>query len=405
VPRVDRPRDLKQEIEENHPMPKIGPNLVNAHVTLEPTPKLDISKEKLTSGEKAAAQHDKEIEAHVEPFSADGSVVKIDSTRKMLAALGLTDKLDKLLDGPALTVVFSADQAEARPTPPAKDASVVEKLKFFLKLGAHIKKGAQLDHTEISRINEGIRADGSDTGIFDKATGKVNAQRFVDVWTEFAGTKGYMTEADMGKLVQGKFPNGLEFGLLFALAGVTMKDGTKALPLDRALAFYDGSLFHDLADARASGKLYKPTGVLVHDGPRQVAATLSKLALEKGGNTAGAAAMAMSGGKLAMTLPIDEAASLAEQQSTKSLASTFEAAIATSGHTAAANIVGATYTTIDSTVEAGAKLAATAYAGAAMLMCPFLPGATKDAKAPPVLNAAQQGAAASAWLKDQQHPV
>ncbi|HEY4220081.1 MAG TPA: caleosin family protein [Myxococcota bacterium] len=302
---------------------------------------------KPTQGEIEAKSYERPIDAHIAFFMdmMQPGVVNSGSTKKGLDALGLKG-VNLTIGGPALTAVFSIKQD-------LKDADGV-------KTGNGIIHALKADHVEIARIKEGIRADGSDTGIYNKDTGGINVDKFVEVWKQFAGDKNYLDEGDKTRLVKGKFPNGLEFGLLFEVASVITKDGTRAVPLDRALAFYDGSLFRDLANARAAGTLYKPTGVLVHDGVKQVAKSLSSQALQMGGVAAGEAAKAIHGGSLA--LEIDERASLELQQTDKNLISTFTSAF------------GAT--------KAGTAIA-TLYAGAAKLMCPALPGALQAKAQPP----------------------
>jgi hypothetical protein len=183
----------------------------------------------------------------------------------------------------------------------------------------------------MDRIQEGVRADGSDTGVFNKADGSLNLDNLKAFIARAAGDKGYITDKDLSKLLN-KQPAGeqkglgpvaaLEWNLLMELAGQITTRGERVLTTDHIVAFYDGSLFKDLAAAREAGTLYKPTGAVSHDGLRKVAKGLSSQALQLGGVDAGEGAKA----NKAASFTIDDAASLEYQQKTKTLGSTLAGA-------------------------------------------------------------------------------
>lgn len=243
--------------------------------------------------------------AFFETLNKDGSgtgSVSMKGTREGLKALGISG-LSIPFGGFALTAPFSIRQ----------------------------NKSLFADNVHMDRIQEGVRADGSDTGVFNKADGSLNLDNFKKFWTRVAGDKGYITDKDVSKLVN-KAPAGqekglgpvaaLEWNLLMELAGQITTKGERVLTLDHITAFYDGSLFKDLAAAREAGTLYKPTGAVSHDGLRKVAKGLSSQALQLGGVEAGEAAKA----NKAATFTIDDAASLEYQQKTKTLGSTLAGA-------------------------------------------------------------------------------
>ncbi len=187
------------------------------------------------------------------------------------------------------------------------------------------------DAVHMDRIQEGVRADGTDTGVYNKADGSLNLDNLKKFITSAAGDKGFITDKDIGKFIN-KQPAGqpkglgpvaaLEWNLLMELAGQITTKGERVLTVDHVVAFYDGSLFKDLAAAREAGTLYKPTGAVSHDGLRKVAKGLSSQALQMGGVEAGEAAKA----NKAATFTIDDAASLEYQQKTKTLGSTLAGA-------------------------------------------------------------------------------
>lgn len=243
--------------------------------------------------------------AFFETLNKDGSgtgSVSMKGTREGLKALGISG-ISIPFGGFALTAPFSIRQ----------------------------NKSLFADNVHMDRIQEGVRADGTDTGVFNKADGSLNLDNFKKFWTSVAGDKGYVTDKDVSKLVN-KAPAGekkglgpvaaLEWNLLMELAGQITTKGERVLTLDHITAFYDGSLFKDLAAAREAGTLYKPTGAVSHDGLRKVAKGLSSQALQMGGVEAGEAAKA----NKAATFTIDDAASLEYQQKTKTLGSTLAGA-------------------------------------------------------------------------------
>ncbi len=142
------------------------------------------------------------------------------------------------------------------------------------------------------------------------------------MWKDFAGDKGYLNDGDVVALVENKVVNALEFGLLMELAGQITTEGERVLTPETMISFYDGSLFDDLAKARADGVLLVPTGVQQHDGTKEIAKSLASMALQNGGAAAGEGAKSLYGAK--MTIDVD--ASLKYQQKDKSLGPTLKLA-------------------------------------------------------------------------------
>ena len=229
------------------------------------------------------------------------------NTRKGLGALGLTG-VSNAFGGHALTVPFAIPQN-------AKNG-----------VGAKLRAAAT-GELAIDRIHEGVRGvdektgKPSDSGVYDK-DGNINSAAFMTMWKDFAGDKGYLNDSDVVSLVENKVVNALEFGLLMELAGQINTDGERVLTPNTMISFYDGSLFEDLAKARESGVLLQPTGVQQHDGAKEIAKSLSSMALQNGGAAAGEGAKALYGAK--MTIDVD--ASLAYQQKDKSLGPTIKLA-------------------------------------------------------------------------------
>lgn len=232
--------------------------------------------------------------AFFEMLGADGAnsgIVNAKSTRAGLKKLGLGG-LSVPFGGVALTAPFAIPQNKSLTTT-----------------------------VHMDRLGEGVRADGTDTTIFKK-DGSVDAAAFKNFWRSTAGAKGYIVDADLQQLVQGKPVSALEFNLLMELAGQISSKGERVLTLEHMLAFYDGTLFQDLAKARASNTLYQPTGAVAHDGLKKIAQGLSSQALQLGGVDAGEGAKAIG----AANLTIDDAASLAYQKKSKTLGSTLAGA-------------------------------------------------------------------------------
>lgn len=190
------------------------------------------------------------------------------------------------------------------------------------------------DYVETARLAEvGVRAtrEGvlADTGMFEQS-GMLNPERAAQWWHETSGGKGYMTLEDIRGYVDGpaldlglislkrpgKAFNELEFHLLFDIAAVVDDKGQRVLTPDRFLAFLDGSLWRDLAKARAEGTLYEPTkvGVAVHESTKKVASELARLAARYGG-IADTGTQALHQGQLT----VDTTASLTYQQQQKAL--------------------------------------------------------------------------------------
>ena len=243
--------------------------------------------------------------AFFETLTKDGGktgLVQTSGTRDGLRKLGLSG-ISVAVGGVALTAPFSIAQ----------------------------NKSLFANAVHMDRIQEGVRADGTDTGVFKK-DGSLDTAAFEKFWKTTAGDKGYLTDADLDKLVN-KQPKGsttkglgpvaaLEWNLLRELAGQINTKGERVLTLNHALAFYDGTLFADLAKAREAGTLYKPTGAVSHDGLKKVAKGLSSQALQLGGADAGEGAKAIRAGNLT----IDDAASLEYQQKSKTLGPTLAGA-------------------------------------------------------------------------------
>jgi len=239
-----------------------------------------------------------ELQDHIAFFETLGAggagtgVVQAKGTREGLRALGLAG-ISVPVGGVALTAPFSIRQ----------------------------NKSLFANKVAIDRIKEGVRADGTDAGVFQK-DGTVDPAAFKKFWANTAGAKGYISEKDIAPLTHGKPVSALEFGLLMDLAAKVTTTGERVLTLDTMLAFYDGSLFADLAKARESNSLYKPNGAIVHDGVQQIAKSLSGQALQLGGVDAGEGAKAIG----AATMTIDDEASLQYQQKTKTLGPTLAGA-------------------------------------------------------------------------------
>ena len=270
-------------------LPLVLPKVVNAE-----TP---VNKAVTTSPAELSPDGRTMIAHHVaffETLGADGAktgIVNAKGTREGLKKLGLGG-LSVPFGGVALTAPFAIPQNKSLTTT-----------------------------VHMSRLQEGVRGPGKDTGVF-KQDGSVDAGAFKAFWQETAGKKGYIVDADITKLVQGKPVSALEFNLVMELAGQINTKGERVLTLEHMLAFYDGTLFKDLAHARETGSLYKPTGAVSHDGLKSVAKGLSSQALQLGGADAGEGAKAISAGNLT----IDDAASLEYQQKSKTLGSTLAGA-------------------------------------------------------------------------------
>lgn len=233
--------------------------------------------------------------AFFETLNKDGSktgVVQTGGTRDGLRALGLSG-ISVPFGGVALTAPFSI----------------------------RMNKSLTANKVHMDRIGDMVRADGTDTGVYKK-DGSLDVAAFKTFWQSAAGKKGYITDADVTQLVARKPVSALEFCLLMELAGQINTKGERVLTLDTMVAFYDGSLFADLAKARAEGTLYKPTGAVAHDGLKKVAQGLSSQALQMGGADAGEGAKAIA----ARNNTIDDAASLEYQQKTKTLGPTLAGA-------------------------------------------------------------------------------
>lgn len=266
------------------------------------------TKAQASPAKETAAAPNNAVAAHIAFFEArnkDGKgtgIVNMESTREGLEKLGLAG-ISIPFGGFALTAPFSIRQ----------------------------NKSLFADAVHMNRIQEGVRADGTDTGVFKKEDGSLDVANFKKFFNRVAGDKGYITDADLSKLVN-KAPAGqekglgpvsaLEWTLLKELAGQINTKGERILTLEHMVAFYDGSLFKDLAAAREAGTLYKPTGATSHDGLKKVAKGLSSQALQMGGVDAGEGAKA----NKAASFTIDEEASLAYQQKTKTLGPTLAGA-------------------------------------------------------------------------------
>lgn len=218
----------------------------------------------------------------------------------------------------------------------------VDKAGGAILTGLFAKRQGHPDHVETARLAEvGVRdaKEGvlAHSGIFGK-DGNINPKEAAAWWHETAGKKGVITKADVERYLNGpgvdlglfslrkpgKALNALEFHLLFDVAAVVDKSGERVLTPDRFLAFLDGSLWKDLAAARAEGKLYEPvkTGVAVHDSTKKVASEMAKLTARYGGSTdAGTQALHQA------QLNIDVDASLKYQQSQKTLLPTIFGAV------------------------------------------------------------------------------
>ncbi|MDP2345897.1 MAG: caleosin family protein [Deltaproteobacteria bacterium] len=283
---------------------KLGPSVTLPKTNVE----LPKAEAKTTSTETAAPRENTALANHIaffETLTKDGGktgIVSTGGTRDGLRKLGISG-ISVAVGGVALTAPFSIRQ----------------------------NKSIFANAVHMDRIQEGVRADGTDTGVFKK-DGTIDTAAFEKFWTKTAGPKGYLTDADLDKLVN-KQPKGsetkglgpvaaLEWCLLRDLAGQINTKGERVLTLNHAIAFYDGTLFADLAKARESGTLYKPTGATSHDGLKKVAKGLSSQALQFGGADAGEGAKAISAGNLT----IDDAASLEYQQKSKTLGPTLAGA-------------------------------------------------------------------------------
>ncbi len=266
-------------------LPKVGPaaNLV------------PVAKPELVA---STVQPNSSLAQHIaffETLNKDGSksgVVQTGGTRDGLKALGIRG-LSVPFGGLALTAPFSI----------------------------RMNKSLFANKVHMDKIGDMVRADGTDTGVYKK-DGSLDVDAFKNFWQGTAGKKGYITDADVTQLTAKKPVSALEFCLLMELAGQINTKGERVLTLDTMVAFYDGSLFADLAKARESGTLYQPTGAVAHDGLKKVAKGLSSQALQLGGKDAGEGAKAIGAG----TMTIDDAASLEYQQKSKTLGSTLAGA-------------------------------------------------------------------------------
>ncbi len=249
------------------------------------------------------------IEAHLQAFvdveesaKLGKPVITPRSTAQMLRGIGV----ENIFGGHILTLPFSIPQGHK-------------------------------SHADLKRMIEGIRDKdtgiNADTGTYDKATGHINADKAVAFWKEIAGPKGYVTKDDVNAFVAGKKKfdilgklharevgkviNETEIRLLFDVAAQKSEGGDRVLTSDRFVAFLDGTIWQDLAKARADGTLYqpRPVGELVHEGPKKVATGLAKLAATYGATVADAGTSAQH----QAALTIDSEASLDYQQAAKTL--------------------------------------------------------------------------------------
>jgi hypothetical protein len=283
-------------------LPALGFPLSTTEATKTPTPTKAATTETATTAT-ATTKPNSALANHIAFFETQGTgIVTSKGTALGLRKLGLGG-ISVPFGGVALTAPFSIPQ----------------------------NKSLFANQVHMDRIQEGVRGGGTDTGVFNKADGSLNVDNLKKFWTSVAGPKGYINDADVSKLVNKK-PAGqtpglgpvaaLEWNLLKELAGQITTTGERVLTLEHIVAFYDGSLFNDLAAAREAGTLYKPTGATSHDGLKKVAKGLSSQALQLGGVDAGEGAKA----NKAATFTIDEAASLEYQQKTKTLGSTLAGA-------------------------------------------------------------------------------
>ena len=265
------------------------------------------------------------------PMSKDKGelIVSASSTQEVLQALGIrvhatgvfdvvAPRVDKL-GGELLTGLFAKNQGH-------KDPRFVQT--------------TRLAEVGVRDTREGIRGD---TGMFDKKTGMIDAQKAASWWVATTHGKDHMTLDDIKGYLDGpghdvgglglislhkpgKALNALELTLLFDLAAQVDSKGQRVLTPDRFMAFLDGSMWRDLAQARLEGKLYEPVkiGAATHGSAGKVASEIAKLTAAYGGPT-DAGTMALHQAKLS----IDTEASLKYQQSEKTLLPTILGAVRT----------------------------------------------------------------------------